>query len=123
MHGVLLKSITLRQCTLESPDGDSEGGSQRVSLWLQSKFGVEGQEQRALVRDVVQEYVRGLCWVMRYYYDGERRTILPGACCVHKFPRRHHEGPCTTECAGFPILCPAAPAVILCKMEQQSVVP
>ena len=38
---------------------------------MQSKLGVAGHEQKGLVRDIVQEYVRGLCWVMRYYYDGD----------------------------------------------------
>lgn len=38
--------------------------------FLQAKTGVEGPEQAEMVRGMVQEYVRGLCWVMRYYYDG-----------------------------------------------------
>ena len=43
---------------------------------VQSKFGVEAHEQQQLVRDIVQEYVRGLCWVMRYYYDGAHPAYI-----------------------------------------------
>lgn len=46
---------------------------------VQSKFGVSGHEQRQLARGVVQEYVRGLCWVMRYYYDGAYSYLLPAS--------------------------------------------
>ena len=46
---------------------------------VQSKFGVSGHEQRQLARGVVQEYVRGLCWVMRYYYDGAHSHLLPAS--------------------------------------------
>ncbi|CAL8463003.1 g2537 [Coccomyxa elongata] len=38
--------------------------------YYKAKTGVEGLEQAEMVRGMVQEYVRGLCWVMRYYYDG-----------------------------------------------------
>ena len=44
---------------------------------VQSKFGVSGHEQCELVRGIVQEYVRGLCWVMRYYYDGAHSHLTP----------------------------------------------
>lgn len=53
---------------------------------MQSKLGVAGPEQRGLVRDIVQEYVRGLCWVMRYYYDGESSPQASGCAC----PMMHH---------------------------------
>ena len=43
----------------------------------QAKTGVEGAEQAGMVRDMVREYVKGLCWVMRYYYEGARRAALP----------------------------------------------
>ena len=46
---------------------------------VQSKFGVSGHEQRQLLRGVVQEYVSGLCWVMRYYYDGAHSHLLPAS--------------------------------------------
>ena len=34
------------------------------------KFGVEGGGGAGVVRELAQAYVEGLCWVMRYYYDG-----------------------------------------------------
>ena len=37
---------------------------------VQAKTGVEGPEQARMVREMVREYVKGLCWVMRYYYEG-----------------------------------------------------
>ena len=39
-------------------------------LWVQAKTGMEGPEQARMVREMVREYVKGLCWVMRYYYQG-----------------------------------------------------
>ena len=44
---------------------------------MQAKTGVEGPEQAEMVRGMVQEYVRGLCWVMRYYYDGAPTPLNP----------------------------------------------
>ena len=41
-------------------------------LPAQAKTGVDGPEQQRMVRDMVREYVKGLCWVMAYYYDGAR---------------------------------------------------
>ena len=37
---------------------------------LQEKMGTASEEQGEVVRDMVQKYVEGLCWVMSYYYDG-----------------------------------------------------
>ena len=44
----------------------------------QAKTGVEGPEQQRMVRDMVREYVKGLCWVMAYYYDGARAHWADG---------------------------------------------
>ncbi len=49
---------------------------------VQAKTGVEGPEQAEMVRGMVQEYVRGLCWVMRYYYDGVLLNPLMICCAV-----------------------------------------
>lgn len=48
---------------------------------MQAKTGVEGPEQAEMVRGMVQEYVRGLCWVMRYYYDGVPTPLDPPRPC------------------------------------------
>lgn len=37
---------------------------------FQEKMGTAPEEQAEVVRDMVQKYVEGLCWVMSYYYDG-----------------------------------------------------
>ena len=37
---------------------------------LQEKMGTPADQQDELVRDMVQKYVEGLCWVMAYYYEG-----------------------------------------------------
>ena len=39
--------------------------------YYETKFHVKpGPEQEALARNVVEKYVEGLCWVMKYYYEG-----------------------------------------------------
>lgn len=43
---------------------------------MQAKIGVDGPEQGPIIRDMVKEFVRGLCWVMKYYYDGAQIVTL-----------------------------------------------
>ena len=39
--------------------------------YYETKFHVKpGPEQEALIRNIVEKYVEGLCWVMKYYYEG-----------------------------------------------------
>lgn len=52
------------------------------SFVLQEKMGTAPEEQAEVVRDMVQKYVEGLCWVMSYYYDGTiRQHFLPAVLC------------------------------------------
>ena len=47
---------------------------------IQAKTGLEGPEQAAVVRAMVCEYVRGLAWVMRYYYEGAHLASKTSIC-------------------------------------------
>ncbi|KAG7673428.1 hypothetical protein Ndes2526B_g03127 [Nannochloris sp. 'desiccata'] len=38
--------------------------------YYEEKLGVKGEEVGPAVSSLVQSYVEGLCWVMKYYYDG-----------------------------------------------------
>ncbi|PSC72218.1 5 -3 exoribonuclease 2 [Micractinium conductrix] len=38
--------------------------------YYEDKFGVPAGQQKEITRSLVQSFVEGLCWVMRYYYDG-----------------------------------------------------
>ena len=38
--------------------------------YYEEKLGVTADKQQPLVEDMVKHYIEGVCWVMRYYYDG-----------------------------------------------------
>lgn len=38
--------------------------------YYQEKLGLPPDQQAPMVAEIVKAYVEGLCWVMRYYYDG-----------------------------------------------------
>uniref|UniRef100_A0A061S5C0 5'-3' exoribonuclease n=1 Tax=Tetraselmis sp. GSL018 TaxID=582737 RepID=A0A061S5C0_9CHLO len=38
--------------------------------YYQEKLKTPPEQQEELIRDMVKHYIEGVCWVMRYYYDG-----------------------------------------------------
>lgn len=38
--------------------------------YYQEKMGAAPQDQAPIIASIVKAYVEGLCWVMRYYYEG-----------------------------------------------------
>ena len=49
---------------------------------LQEKLGLPEGEQAPVVRQMVEKYIEGVCWVMRYYYEGERTPAPHHTACM-----------------------------------------
>ena len=41
-------------------------------LHVQEKLGLPEAEQGPVIRKMVEKYIEGVCWVMKYYYEGVR---------------------------------------------------
>ena len=61
---------------VEHEEGIRLGEAGWKARYYKAKLGAEQEEQGPLVRDMVRAFVEGLCWVMRYYYDGALSTTL-----------------------------------------------
>lgn len=59
-------------------DEDDEDENDEVKLWqpgyrdryYRAKFGVHRAENPGFVRDMAYKYIEGVCWVLKYYYQG-----------------------------------------------------
>jgi len=68
---MLVRAQVLQRLFCSSVLGNLLGGW-LVSLprYYQEKMGVPPPDQPAVIADIVKSYVEGLCWVMKYYYEG-----------------------------------------------------
>ncbi len=56
----------------------------------QEKTGLAPEDQDEEVSNMVKEYVRGLCWVMHYYYEGDLlRFVSENSLDCHLVISRH----------------------------------
>lgn len=69
-----LRHVSERACSKLA----SAGCSASAPGHLQEKLGLPEHEQAPTVREMVRKFVEGLCWVMKYYYEG-------GALVAHLF--------------------------------------
>ncbi|RWR97088.1 putative 5-3 exonuclease [Cinnamomum micranthum f. kanehirae] len=61
--------------------------------YYKEKFSAETADQMERTRkDIVQNYAEGLCWVLRYYYEGV---------CSWTWHYKHHYGPFASDIKGF----------------------
>ena len=47
---------------------------------MQEKLGLPEDAQGPVVRQMVEKYIEGVCWVMKYYYEGAHLILPPRAC-------------------------------------------
>ena len=76
------KACTLDMFLFRACAADNKGllvllqGAHASLVTLQAKTGLPPGQQDSVVSDMVRSYVEGLCWVLRYYYDGAPRASL-----------------------------------------------
>ena len=65
-----LEAIMKENNEVDEEDTIRLGESGWHERYYQDKVNATPETMQSIVADMVREYVRGLCWVMRYYYEG-----------------------------------------------------
>ena len=73
-------------------------------MYAQEKLGLPEAEQGPVIRKMVEKYIEGVCWVMKYYYEGAPLLCPSGTIRVKPSSPPHTVGtlqPATMLCLRF----------------------